>query len=59
MGIETVAEFVETDAIRETLIELGIDFAQGSIIATPESLEHVLAAASAARDDGTAVQATS
>ena len=59
MGIETVAEFVETDAIRETLIELGIDFAQGSIIATPESLEHVLAAAGAARDDGTAVQATS
>jgi len=44
MGIETVAEFVETEAIRKTLIEIGIDYGQGAGIASPEKLEDVLKA---------------
>ena len=29
MGIETIAEYVESDAIRESLASLGIDYGQG------------------------------
>jgi EAL domain-containing protein (putative c-di-GMP-specific phosphodiesterase class I) len=38
MGIKTVAEFVETDAILEKLAEIGIDYAQGYGIARPGPL---------------------
>ncbi len=44
MGIQTVAEYVESDTIRQTLTELGIDYAQGSIIGIPEQYEQVFAA---------------
>lgn len=36
MGKRTVAEFVENDAIRERLRELGVDYAQGYGIARPQ-----------------------
>ena len=38
MGIKTIAEFVENDAILERITALGIDFAQGYGIGIPRSL---------------------
>jgi diguanylate cyclase (GGDEF)-like protein len=43
MGLKTVAEFVESDAIRERLEILGLDYLQGYEIHTPEPLEDYLA----------------
>jgi len=42
MGIETIAEYVENDAIRATLVKLGVDYAQGYAIAVPRPLTQVL-----------------
>lgn len=39
MGMETVAEFVESDAIVKVLRELGVDYAQGYGICPPQPLE--------------------
>ena len=39
MGIETVAEFVETEEIRQKLIEIGITYSQGYHIHKPCKLE--------------------
>jgi len=39
MGINTIAEYVESDAIRNIVEELGIDYAQGEFVAPPERLE--------------------
>lgn len=39
MGMETVAEFVENDAIVRVLQELGVDYAQGYGICPPRPLE--------------------
>jgi len=39
MGMETVAEFVENDAIIEVLREVGVDYAQGYGICPPQPLE--------------------
>src|SRR6185437_7878808 len=36
MGLRTVAEFVETEAIMQSLRRLGVDFAQGFGVAHPE-----------------------
>ncbi|TVQ73021.1 MAG: EAL domain-containing protein [Chromatiaceae bacterium] len=38
MGLHTIAEFVEDDAVLATLAELGVDFAQGYGIARPAPL---------------------
>jgi diguanylate cyclase (GGDEF)-like protein len=43
MQLDTVAEFVEDDAIRELVRELGVDFAQGHVIGRPAPLGDVLA----------------
>ena len=42
MGIRTVAEFVEDQAIVDVLVELGIDYAQGYHIARPMPVEQAL-----------------
>ncbi len=42
MGLRTVAEFVENQAILERLRELGIDFAQGYGVHRPQPLHEVL-----------------
>jgi EAL domain-containing protein (putative c-di-GMP-specific phosphodiesterase class I) len=39
MGMETVAEFVENDAIVQVLREVGVDYAQGYGICPPQPLE--------------------
>jgi len=38
-GLKTIAEFVENDAIKERLTELGLDYAQGFGIAKPKPLD--------------------
>ena len=43
MGIKTIAEFVENDAIREQLSEIGVDYAQGYRIGKPESFSDLIA----------------
>ncbi len=42
MGIKTVTEFVESNEIREKLLKMGIDYAQGYAIDKPQPLEEVL-----------------
>ena len=42
MGLETVAEYVESDEIRKLIEELGVDFAQGHAIGRPAPLAEVL-----------------
>jgi diguanylate cyclase (GGDEF)-like protein len=37
-GLQTIAEFVESDAIRHRLVEIGVDYAQGYGIHPPEAL---------------------
>lgn len=39
MGLKTIAEFVENDAILQKLTELGVDYAQGYGIAKPSLLQ--------------------
>jgi len=39
MGLKTIAEFVENDAILQLLSEIGIDYAQGYHIGRPRPLE--------------------
>ena len=41
MGKHTVAEFVQTRAIRDHLAELGVDFAQGYAIHRPQFLDQL------------------
>jgi EAL domain-containing protein (putative c-di-GMP-specific phosphodiesterase class I) len=38
MGMQTIAEFVEDDAIRQALQEMGVNFAQGYGVGRPEPL---------------------
>jgi diguanylate cyclase (GGDEF)-like protein len=42
MGMETVAEFVETDELRIRMAALGVDFGQGFAIGKPVPLEEIL-----------------
>lgn len=42
MGTSTIAEFVESDAILEKLREIGIDYAQGYGISTPQPFEDMI-----------------
>ena len=42
MELETVAEYVESDDIRERIEQLGVDFAQGHAIGRPAPLDDVL-----------------
>lgn len=42
MGMKTIAEFVETDEIKNKLIEIGVDYAQGYGIGKPEPFDQLL-----------------
>jgi EAL domain-containing protein (putative c-di-GMP-specific phosphodiesterase class I) len=39
MGLQTIAEFVENDAIMKQLRHIGVDYAQGFGIAKPQPLQ--------------------
>lgn len=39
MGLKTVAEFVETEGVRDGLIRLGVDFGQGYLLGKPRPLD--------------------
>ena len=43
MDLKTVAEYVETDAAREQVMALGVDFAQGHAIGKPVAMESLTA----------------
>lgn len=43
MSIATVAEYVETDEIRNRVVALGVDYAQGFAVGRPQPIEDVLA----------------
>ena len=42
MGMETVAEYVETDELRMRMAALGVDFGQGFAIGKPMPLAEIL-----------------
>ena len=42
MKMQTIAEFVESEEIRQHLIELGVDFAQGYAIGKPLPIDEIL-----------------
>lgn len=42
MGLKTIAEFVETEAIVEALRRIGVDYAQGFAIARPVALDETV-----------------
>jgi len=46
MGIKTLAEYVENEAIFNLLLEIGVDFVQGRHIREPKPLESIIGAAS-------------
>jgi two-component system CheB/CheR fusion protein len=43
MGLQTVAEYVESDMTRQLITKLGVDFAQGHLVGRPEPVAEVLA----------------
>jgi hypothetical protein len=43
MSIATVAEYVETDEIRQRIAALGVDYGQGFAIGQPQPFSDVLA----------------
>jgi len=42
MGIETIAEYVESEGIRAALETIGVDYGQGFALARPEPLDNIL-----------------
>lgn len=48
LGMKTVAEWAEDAATVETLVEIGVDYVQGFVVARPQPPERLLEAASAA-----------
>ena len=54
MELETVAEYVESEATRELVTELGVDFAQGHAVGRPIPLADVLAGLAESRKTSTA-----
>jgi len=37
--MKTIAEFVETSRIKQTLLEMGVDYAQGYAVHKPQPIE--------------------
>jgi len=42
MGLQTIAEFVETQEVLDLLREIGVDYAQGFLLGRPQPLEQIL-----------------
>jgi EAL domain-containing protein (putative c-di-GMP-specific phosphodiesterase class I) len=45
VGLRTIAEYVESEAVLEKLREIGVDYAQGNHLHRPEPLENLCASA--------------
>ena len=41
MGMKTVAEFVESDEIRQQLVKVGVDYVQGYAIDVPRPIDQL------------------
>ena len=41
MNLRTIAEFVENEAIRDLLVEMGVDYAQGYYFGLPEPMQYI------------------
>jgi EAL domain-containing protein (putative c-di-GMP-specific phosphodiesterase class I) len=54
MELETVAEYVESEATRKLVAELGVDFAQGHAVGKPVPLDEVLASLADSKKTSTA-----
>ena len=54
MELETVAEYVESEATRKLIAELGVDFAQGHAVGKPAPLDDVLASLADSKKTSTA-----
>jgi EAL domain-containing protein (putative c-di-GMP-specific phosphodiesterase class I) len=54
MGITTVAEYVESNGVRDRLAALGIQFGQGFALGRPGPLDDVLAAVAERASEGRA-----
>jgi len=54
MGIETIAEYVENDMIRDTLVDLGVNYGQGYVLARPAPLVDLLRETTSQRRLGSA-----
>jgi EAL domain-containing protein (putative c-di-GMP-specific phosphodiesterase class I) len=52
MDMQTIAEFVENDEIKQKLLTIGVNFAQGYGIDKPRPIEEVISKHSRARTDG-------
>ena len=52
MGLKTVAEFVETKAVRDGLAQLGVDYGQGFLLGKPKPLDARLEALSEGTNSG-------
>jgi EAL domain-containing protein (putative c-di-GMP-specific phosphodiesterase class I) len=44
MGVETIAEYVENDAIRRTLADVGVNYVQGYAVGRPKPFKPQLQA---------------
>ena len=42
MGKETIAEFVENDHVRDKLIDIGVDYAQGFAVGVPVPIDQIM-----------------
>ena len=42
LGVKTIAEYVDKDAVLKRVVELGIDYAQGFYLHKPESIEKLV-----------------
>ena len=42
MGLKTIAEYVETEAVRDRIKEIGVDYAQGYLYGEPIALDQIL-----------------
>ena len=54
MGLETVAEYVESKKTRSLITKIGVDFAQGHAIGKPQPINDVLAELTSEPKSGTA-----
>jgi EAL domain-containing protein (putative c-di-GMP-specific phosphodiesterase class I) len=41
MGMKTIAEFVETSQIKQILLEMDVDYAQGYAVHKPQPIEEL------------------